>query len=74
MGTTCYVLKAQEIIDEIKEELGIEVGETTKDGLFTLEAPRCIGACGLAPLVSINDEIYGKLQPGDIKEILKQYN
>lgn len=74
MGTTCYVLKAQDIIDEIKEELGINVGETTADGLFTLEAPRCIGACGLAPLVSINDEIYGKLQPGDISKILKQYS
>lgn len=74
MGTTCYVLKAQEIIDEIKEQLGIDVGETTSDGLFTLEAPRCIGACGLAPLVSINDEIYGKLEPGDITKILKQYS
>lgn len=74
MGTTCYVLEAQNIIDEISEELGIKVGETTPDGLFTLEAPRCIGACGLAPLVSINDEIYGKLKAGDIKEILKKYS
>lgn len=73
MGTTCYVLQAQEIIDEIKDELGIDVGDTTADGLFTLEAPRCIGACGLAPLVAVNDEIYGKLQPGDIKKILQQY-
>lgn len=74
MGTTCYVLKAYEIIEELENALGIKVGETTEDGLFTLEAPRCIGACGLAPLVSVNDEIYGKLQPGDITEILKKYN
>lgn len=73
MGTTCYVLKAQEIMDEIHAELGIELGQTTDDGLFTLEAPRCIGACGLAPLVSINDEIYGKLMPGQITEILRKY-
>lgn len=73
MGTTCYVLKAQEIMDEIQAELGIELGQTTDDGLFTLEAPRCIGACGLAPLVSINDEIYGKLVPGQITEIIRKY-
>ncbi len=74
MGTTCYLQNARGIVKEIENTLGIKVGETTKDGLFTMEAPRCIGACGLAPLVSINDTVYAKVEPGAIKDILKQYS
>lgn len=59
LGTACYVRGSQEILDAVKKELEIEVGETTKDGLFTLQATRCLGACGLAPVFTIGDEVFG---------------
>ncbi len=73
MGTACYVKGAQEVLEAIKKELQIDVGETTMDGLFTLQATRCIGACGLAPVITINDEVYGRLSPADIPGILYKY-
>lgn len=73
LGTACYVRGAQKLVDIISNDLGIQVGETTKDGNFTLEATRCIGACGLAPVLTINEDVYGRLQESDIKDILEKY-
>lgn len=73
MGTACYVRNAQAIIDNIKKEINIEVGATTEDRLFSLEATRCIGACGLAPVITVNEDVYGKLDPKEVPGILKKY-
>lgn len=73
MGTACYVKGAGAILDKLKENLGLDVGECTEDGLFSLDACRCIGACGLAPVMTINDDVYGKLVPDDIEGILDKY-
>ena len=73
MGTACYVKGSQAILDELVKELDMKVGDTTDDGLFTLEATRCLGACGLAPIIMINDDVYGRLKPEDIKEIVAKY-
>ncbi len=73
LGTACYVKNAQGILDRFEEELKVEAGGTTKDGKFTLEATRCLGCCGLAPVIMINEDVYGKLVPDDIPEILKKY-
>lgn len=73
MGTACYVKGSQRILDEIIKVLNIKVGETTKDGKFTIEATRCLGACGLAPVIMINDDVYGRLNPEDISDIIKKY-
>lgn len=74
MGTACYVKGAGMVLDELKKELGIEVGQSTSDGLFSLDATRCVGACGLAPVMMINDEVYGKLTKDQIKDILAKYS
>ncbi len=73
MGTACYVRGAQQVLDEIQEELGIAMGETTEDGKFTLVATRCLGCCGLAPVMMIDDDVYGRLKPDMIPKILKKY-
>lgn len=73
LGTACYVKGAQKILDELVKKLNIEVGDTTDDGRFALEATRCLGACGLAPVMMINDDVYGRLVPEDIEGILKKY-
>ena len=73
MGTACYVKGAGQILDKFKEILGLEVGECSEDGLFSLEPCRCLGACGLAPVITINDEVYGKLVPDDVEGIVKKY-
>ncbi len=73
LGTACYVKGAQDILDELIEILGIEVGETTPDGKFSIEDTRCLGACGLAPVMVINDDVYGKLKKGEVEEILNKY-
>ncbi|KGG79561.1 NADH-quinone oxidoreductase subunit NuoE [Caloranaerobacter azorensis] len=73
LGTACYVKGAQAIIDKIKEELKLEVGGTTKDRKFSLQATRCIGACGLAPVMTINEDVYGRLKADEIPAILKKY-
>ena len=73
LGTACYVKGSQKILDKITEILGIEPGECTSDGRFSLEACRCIGACGLAPVMTVNDEVFGKLVPEDVPGILAKY-
>ena len=73
LGTACYVKGSGDILEKIKEILGIDVGECTEDGKFSLEATRCIGACGLAPVVSINDDVYGRLVVDDIEGIIAKY-
>lgn len=72
-GTACYVKGAERILDKVKEELGINVGETTKDGKFSLEPTRCLGACGLAPVFTINGEVYGKTTVEKVKKVLDEY-
>jgi NADP-reducing hydrogenase subunit HndA len=73
MGTACYVKGASQIMDKLKEKLGIHIGERTEDGRFSLDACRCIGACGLAPVMMINDDVYGRLTPDEIEGILEKY-
>lgn len=73
LGTACYVRGSQLVLDELEKVLGIKVGQTTADGLFSLDATRCIGCCGLAPAMMINDEVYGRLIPSNVSEILKKY-
>ena len=73
MGTACYVKGANEILDKFRTRLSIDVGECTEDGMFSLEACRCIGACGLAPVVTINDDVYGKLVADDVDGIIDKY-
>ncbi|MCT4620828.1 MAG: NAD(P)H-dependent oxidoreductase subunit E [Marinisporobacter sp.] len=73
LGTACYVKGAQKIIDRIKKEINVEVGKTSADGKYTLEATRCIGACGLAPVLTVNEDVYGRLVEGDVPGILEKY-
>ncbi len=73
MGTACYVRGQAENLERFSKELGIEVGETTEDGRFSLAALRCIGACGLAPVITINDDVYGRLTPDEVPGILDKY-
>ncbi|NMB06899.1 MAG: NADH-quinone oxidoreductase subunit NuoE [Tissierellia bacterium] len=73
LGTACYVRGAQEILDEIEKELGITVGQTTPDGKFSISGTRCLGACGLAPVIVVNDDVHGRLKPEDIKDVLNKY-
>lgn len=73
MGTACYVKGSGALLDKITKRLGIQPEETTPDGRFSLTACRCIGACGLAPVLTVNDEVYGRLTPDDIDGILDQY-
>ena len=73
LGTACYVKGAQQIIDRFCEILGIKPGQTTEDGLFTIDALRCIGACGIAPAVSINGKVYPKMTIDKVAEIIDDY-
>ena len=73
-GTACFVRKADAVVKEFEKHLKVNVGETSKDGLYTLEALRCVGACGLAPVVIVNDKIYGHVEKKDVKKILAEYN
>ena len=73
LGTACYVKGSQQLTDKISEILGIEPGECTPDGKFSLEECRCIGACGLAPVFTINGEVYGKITADDVPGILAKY-
>lgn len=73
MGTACYVKGAGIILDKIKEKIGVDVGECTEDGKFSIEPCRCIGACGLAPVIMINDDVHGRLVPEDVDRILDMY-
>ena len=73
LGTACYVKGSGDIYNKLQEKLGIEGGGCTPDGKFSLEACRCIGACGLAPVITVNDEVYGRLTVDDVDDILKKY-
>ena len=73
LGTACYVKGSQRIIDQFADILGIQPGQTTKDGLFTLDALRCIGACAAAPAVTINGKIYARVEPNQVSGIIAEY-
>jgi len=72
-GTACYVRGAEKVLDEFKKELGIKLGESTADGKFSLTGLRCVGACGLAPVVLVGEKTYGRIAPDDVKNILSDY-
>ena len=73
LGTACYVKGSQAVLDKLSEELNTPIGSTTEDGEFTLQATRCLGACGLAPVMTINDEVYGRLVPDAVPGIIAKY-
>ena len=73
LGTACYVRGGKKIVERLKELLEIGVGDTTQDGKFTLEVMRCIGACGLAPAITINDKVYKQVNPDKLQSILEKY-
>jgi len=73
MGTACYVKGADKVLEALIRELGIQVGETTEDKLFTLQEARCLGACGIAPVIMINDKIYGELDAKKTVDLINQY-
>jgi NADP-reducing hydrogenase subunit HndA len=72
-GTACYVRGAEKVLDEFKKRLNIKVGETSPDGKYSLSCLRCVGACGLAPVVLIGEKTYGRVSPEGVKDILKEY-
>ena len=72
-GTACYVRGADTVLQEFKRQLGIEVGETSEDGKFSLNCLRCVGACGLAPVVLVGDKTYGRVAPDGVKDIVEEY-
>ena len=74
LGTACYVKGSGDILLKFKERLGIDAGQTTADRKFTLDATRCIGCCGLAPVLSVNGEVYGNLKPDDVDTIIAKYS
>ncbi len=73
MGTACYVKGSGQVLDTIERDLGIKAGETTEDGKFTIEATRCIGACGLAPVMSVNKEVHGRLNNEEALKVIASY-
>ncbi len=73
LGTACYVRGGKKIVESLSRLLGVKVGETTKDGAFTLEVARCIGACGLAPAMSIDDDVHKQVAPDKLEQILERY-
>lgn len=73
LGTACYVNGAEKVLKEFEQILGIKSGQVTPDGKFSIECLRCVGACGLAPVVTINQKVYGKVKPGDVREILEKF-
>ena len=73
MGTACYVNGSDKVLQEFEQVLGIKTGQVTEDGKFSIESLRCVGACGLAPVVTINQKVYGKVKVGDVRDILEQY-
>jgi len=74
LGTACYVRGVQAVLDRLVEELDVEVGKTTKDRKFTLEATRCLGCCGLAPVMTIDGNVYARMTPEDVIRVLKEYS
>ncbi|MBR5453878.1 MAG: NAD(P)H-dependent oxidoreductase subunit E, partial [Clostridia bacterium] len=73
LGTACYVKGSGKLMEEFEKELGIKAGETTADGKFSLTDTRCIGACGLAPVLTVNSDVYGRLTPAEVKGIVDKY-
>ena len=73
LGTACYVKGADKILEALEKRLEIKVGECTRDGLFSLDACRCVGACGLAPVMMVDEDVYGRITPDDIEGILQKY-
>ena len=73
LGTACFVKGSEKVLDRVKEILKIDVGETTPDGLFSIEATRCVGACGLAPVFKVNEEVYGKATPALVDKVIEEY-
>jgi len=74
LGTACYVRGGKALTETLEKQFGIKEGETTPDRMFTLESVRCLGACGLGPVIVVDDEVHGRVKPGKVKEILSQYN
>lgn len=72
-GTACYVRGAEKVLEELKKELKIDVGETTADGLFSISCLRCVGACGLAPVIMVGEKTYGRVSPEMVKDIIAEY-
>ncbi len=73
LGTACYVKGSQDVMDKLAEELNIKVGQTTEDKMFTLEATRCLGCCGLAPVMTIDEDVYGNIDPKRVPEVIAKY-
>ena len=73
LGTACYVKGSGQIADKVTELVGVAPGETSPDGKYSFEATRCIGACGLAPVVTVNGDVYGRLTPADVEGMIKKY-
>jgi NADH-quinone oxidoreductase subunit E/NADP-reducing hydrogenase subunit HndA len=73
LGTACYVKGSKNVLDKVTSELKVTIGKTTPDALFTIKDTRCLGACGLAPVMMINDDVYGRLTPDQIPAILNKY-
>ena len=74
MGTACYVRGAEQVLNEFKRQLKVEVGESTEDGKFSINCLRCVGACGLAPVVTVGEKVYGRVAPTDVKKIIAEYH
>ncbi|MGD9568571.1 MAG: NAD(P)H-dependent oxidoreductase subunit E [Sedimentibacter sp.] len=73
LGTACYVKGSQDVMDKLVDELNIKVGQTTEDRLFTLEATRCLGCCGLAPVMTVDEDVYGSMDPKRVPEVIAKY-
>jgi NADP-reducing hydrogenase subunit HndA len=73
MGTACYVRGSEQVLSEFKRQLKVEVGQTTPDGKFSLSCLRCVGACGLAPVVMVGEKVYGRVSPQQVKQIIAEY-
>jgi NADH-quinone oxidoreductase subunit E/NADP-reducing hydrogenase subunit HndA len=74
LGTACYVRGAEKVLEEFKKELKIQVGETSRDGRFSLSCLRCVGACGLAPVVMVGEKVFGRVSPEGVKDIIAEYS
>jgi NADP-reducing hydrogenase subunit HndA len=74
LGTACYVRGAEKVLEEFRRQLNIQVGETTPDGKFSISCLRCVGACGLAPVVMVGEKVYGRVSPEGVTDILSEYN
>lgn len=72
LGTACFVKGSEKVLDKVKQVLQIDVGQTTEDGLFSIEATRCVGACGLAPVFTVNNEVYGKATPEMVVKVINE--